>query len=307
MKTSNRIFTLSLLFVFSPIIYAEVLFEADFEGANIPYIEPNKHAGGGMITWLGGYWKGAPGDGTMDPNKYANTVLDGSADAKNSVTGSNYALKTQYAAGYAASYPHNTTIINFPDRDHVEYSGSQNWSKNWVWPLDQQKFLKVKGRDWSNNFKINGAGNALMVTGNSSNYYAKNITNNKLGTIVNEDSINNGVGPGGTDGNIFFDKNRWYHIEMMIKANTPGKSDGEFKYWIDGVLVFHLNNFSQRGSSNKGMWQIEMQHVYQTTRGLVISVDMPTWMDNIKIATTYQGPPAGLIKRVAAPTNLLKN
>src|SRR5207247_270127 len=27
---------------------------------------------------------------------------------------------------------------------------------------------------------------------------------------------------------------KWYCHEMMVKANTPGKNDGEVKVWVDG-------------------------------------------------------------------------
>ncbi|PYM00456.1 MAG: hypothetical protein DMF19_09495, partial [Verrucomicrobia bacterium] len=32
-------------------------------------------------------------------------------------------------------------------------------------------------------------------------------------------------------------RDRWYCVELMVHANTPGKNDGEVKYWIDGNVA----------------------------------------------------------------------
>jgi hypothetical protein len=37
--------------------------------------------------------------------------------------------------------------------------------------------------------------------------------------------------------NFLPQRNRWYCYELVVRANTPGRSDGEVKYWIDGKLV----------------------------------------------------------------------
>ena len=34
--------------------------------------------------------------------------------------------------------------------------------------------------------------------------------------------------------NFLPQRDRWYCYELMVKANTPGKNDGEVKCWIDG-------------------------------------------------------------------------
>lgn len=46
-----------------------------------------------------------------------------------------------------------------------------------------------------------------------------------------------GIGTGG-----MFDNDRWYLVEMFVKMNTPGSSDGIIRGWIDGVLNYQKTN-----------------------------------------------------------------
>jgi len=36
-----------------------------------------------------------------------------------------------------------------------------------------------------------------------------------------------------------FEREKWYCVEFMLKANTPGKHDGEQAAWIDGEKIMH--------------------------------------------------------------------
>jgi hypothetical protein len=47
-------------------------------------------------------------------------------------------------------------------------------------------------------------------------------------------------------GNVFeppqqtpFSRDKWFCIEFMAKANTPGTYDGQLAFWIDGTLIEH--------------------------------------------------------------------
>ena len=58
-------------------------------------------------------------------------------------------------------------------------------------------------------------------------------------------------------GNNFFpvqteeiQRNRWYCIEAMLKANTPGSYDGEQAFWVDGVLLGRYRT----GEPKEGNW-----------------------------------------------------
>jgi hypothetical protein len=41
---------------------------------------------------------------------------------------------------------------------------------------------------------------------------------------------------------------KWICVEVMVKANTPGKSNGELAFWIDGKLVGHWRPGAPSGS-----------------------------------------------------------
>jgi hypothetical protein len=68
--------------------------------------------------------------------------------------------------------------------------------------------------------------------------------------------------PGGCYGNAFLRDQEptlpteaWTCIELMLKVNTPGQSDGEYAVWIDDTLLQHLApgtpNFQRLGN---GVW-----------------------------------------------------
>lgn len=46
--------------------------------------------------------------------------------------------------------------------------------------------------------------------------------------------------------NFLPERNRWYCHELMVRANTPGQSNGEVKCWIDGNLISDFPNLNMR-------------------------------------------------------------
>ena len=44
----------------------------------------------------------------------------------------------------------------------------------------------------------------------------------------------------------FLENNRWYCVEQYAKLNTPGKSDGILRGWIDGKLAFERTDLRMR-------------------------------------------------------------
>jgi hypothetical protein len=43
-------------------------------------------------------------------------------------------------------------------------------------------------------------------------------------------------------GNSFVTRDQWYHVEMILRMNTPGNADGEFHMWVDGTKVTEYTN-----------------------------------------------------------------
>ncbi len=267
--------------------HAGVLFEASFENGTVPYlIGNNAHPGGGRFVFVGGEINNGalnPGDGTQFYGEYNNVILDDSEEAANPSTGSKFALKTHYAAGHAFSFQKNTTIIKVPQQDVLYVRWWQKWSKNWVWPSDQQKLIKIKGPDVSQNFPVTGGLNVIHLTYSPNGEGQKYVYSKWSG---DETDYRGGDSVPDND-NFLLETNRWYCIEVMVQLNTPNQSDGEYNYWIDGDLKLRLTGVNNRGSVTTGVETIEMQHVYQDNNPPQVGI--PTWIGDIVISTQRIG------------------
>ncbi len=302
-KSILAVFAITLL---NSASHATVFYEDDFESPSIKYVgEKNKHPGGGFISYLGGEIVAGvnPGNGTQDFTKFTNVLLDSSTEAQGAVPNSKNALKTQYKAGYApgssspgfgyaGDFNLNTTMVAFPETDTVYVRWYQKWGANWSWPADQQKLIKLKGYNQSQNFKISFGKSYINLTKKSP---PPNGAMNE--TYVFADLATSGEGAASawrqTDSdskttNFPLAINRWYCIEVMVKSNTLLKNDAEFSYWIDGDLKFNLINSFNRDIAG-GISHIELQHVIQDVWDKVRTKDTPTWMDNIAVADQRLG------------------
>ncbi|VAW54775.1 hypothetical protein MNBD_GAMMA06-595 [hydrothermal vent metagenome] len=310
----NKLFLIFACCGYTSSTLATIFIEVDLEGGEIPYVgSKNAHPGGGYISFLGGEVTNVdnPGDGTQDYLKYTNVILDNNPDAKNATSGSNYSLKTQYKVGSERSFQKNTTIIKFPETYNVYIRWYQKWSKSWVWPTSQQKLLKIKGPSGAQSFRPSFGNNYLNVVklspppkANQSQTYVYSDWKKPETDFRLNDSISG-------NSNYKLDTNRWYCIETMVKSSTLANSKGEYAYWINDDLKLHLKNTYNfvKGADPKkpnyrGMTSVEMQHVMEQTGGANITVDMPTWMDNIVVSDQRIGcsgkpiaapkPPSGL-------------
>lgn len=88
--------------------------------------------------------------------------------------------------------------------------------------------------------------------------------------------------------NFLPQRNRWYCYELMVRANTPGRSDGEVKYWIDGDLVSDFPNLNIRSLST-----LKIDEAHIGLHALHSERVNKKWYDNVVIATQYIGPMTG--------------
>lgn len=80
-------------------------------------------------------------------------------------------------------------------------------------------------------------------------------------------------------------RDRWYCYELMVKANTPGKNDGEVKYWIDGKVAGDFPDLNMRSISTLKLDRAHiMLHAVHSERV------NKKWYDNVVIAKQYIGP-----------------
>jgi hypothetical protein len=90
-------------------------------------------------------------------------------------------------------------------------------------------------------------------------------------------------------------RDQWTCVEMMLKCNEPGKSDGEQAFWINGKLAAKFANFRWRTTNDlkvNAFWLL----YYLTPEALSRSRSdrpqgrFPVWFDDVVVATKYIGP-----------------
>jgi len=80
-------------------------------------------------------------------------------------------------------------------------------------------------------------------------------------------------------------RGKWYCMEMMIKANTPGKADGEQAFWIDGELKNRDSGIQWRNTKDlkiNDFWLMLYVHNSEKINRV--------WFDEIVIDDKYIGP-----------------
>ena len=79
---------------------------------------------------------------------------------------------------------------------------------------------------------------------------------------------------------------RWYCVEIMQRANTPGKRDGEQAIWVDGVRVSRWTGLRLRDVPElKVNKVILMLYIHNNDTGL-----NRCYYDDLVVATEYIGP-----------------
>lgn len=85
-------------------------------------------------------------------------------------------------------------------------------------------------------------------------------------------------------------KNRWYSIEQHVRLNTPGKSDGVLRAWIDGQLAFAREGIRFRDVDRLKIESVWMNVYHGGTKDAVS--DLSLYIDHLVIARRYIGPAA---------------
>jgi hypothetical protein len=80
------------------------------------------------------------------------------------------------------------------------------------------------------------------------------------------------------------ERGRWYCLEMMVQANTPGQADGEQAFWLDGKLQGHFKGIRWR--------TVDFLKVNYLGLDLYIH-DSPrvnrVWFDDVVVSTRFIG------------------
>jgi len=79
----------------------------------------------------------------------------------------------------------------------------------------------------------------------------------------------------------------WRCYELGLYLNTPGQSDGEGRFWIDGVLQSRITSMRFRDLEEQKPSSMQL-NLHRTTEDF--SQTMVRWVDNIVLARRYIGP-----------------
>jgi hypothetical protein len=86
-------------------------------------------------------------------------------------------------------------------------------------------------------------------------------------------------------GRIVLDRDRWYCLEHMIRANDTGQANGELAAWIDGKLYIHYTGFRWRTSDEVKLKRFNIGvYVHRAKK------DNTVWYDDVVLSTGYIGP-----------------
>lgn len=87
------------------------------------------------------------------------------------------------------------------------------------------------------------------------------------------------------------ERGRWYAMEMMVQANTPGQADGRQAFWIDGKLVGDFPGIEWRTAAALKINAFTLMS-YVTDRWTKQKTNR-VFFDDVVVATEYIGPVAG--------------
>ncbi len=80
-------------------------------------------------------------------------------------------------------------------------------------------------------------------------------------------------------------RGKWVCLEMMIKVNAPGKSDGEQAFWVDGVKQGEWKGIRWRETTDLRLNSFSLDlYVHDSKRINRV------WFDDVVISTSYVGP-----------------
>jgi hypothetical protein len=84
----------------------------------------------------------------------------------------------------------------------------------------------------------------------------------------------------------------WICVEWRVKANTPGKDDGELDCWIDGIRCGEFRGINWRSAASLKVNQVSLSQwlearAYEGSGG---GTTRTVWYDDVIVATQYIGP-----------------
>lgn len=252
-------------------IAAEILFQEDFEDANLA------------------------SRGWYDIASWGNELRLSTTEKRSG----NAALEHRYAAGSTGA---GWMRHQFPGQDRIYTRYYRRWQLGWLWPDPT-----LTGPHDTLLFAMYGE-RFFAPTQTYATVYTDSIqlrpSPRQPGTIglqtrrimqgedyIHRQPIGLPVLP--------FNPAQWYCIETMVTMNTPGSSNGRIQIWVDGVARYDLTLELRNSANSKLQWDLFMWGPY--FHGGTPQAQS-TWIDALVVATERVGclddrkpkPPADL-------------
>lgn len=90
--------------------------------------------------------------------------------------------------------------------------------------------------------------------------------------------------------NIILERDRWYHFELMVQANTPGAADGRIAFWVDGEVAGDFPNLRLRDEESL-VPNVAVISSYTSEH----FPNQQFVVDDVVVATSYVGPMASAV------------
>lgn len=86
---------------------------------------------------------------------------------------------------------------------------------------------------------------------------------------------------GNRNGTKQIQRSVWHQVEVLVRSNTPGSSNGEIRWWIDGTLIGEYTDVGFVSSGNSNDWtEIEWRPVWGGRGGPAVAQNMFMRMDH---------------------------
>ena len=154
--------------------------------------------------------------------------------------------------------------VRFPDSNHVFTRYYDYYSNNFdfAFGMKTQRIRSFNEITQTNDFDI-----LTLAWGKT--LYSDEVDmrgTNSLRWI----SINSNGGEfdwGGDYSDDGYERGKWYCVETEVKLNTPGRSDGWARLWVDGALKAEKTNISNRGTKTVGLNMVLFGGWYSNSAG----------------------------------------
>lgn len=218
----------------------EVFFCDDFEGADQACWSPNNRPNSGGWNYKGcGSWTNI---GQAD---HVSLAVGEVAKSGNKAMKITFTSDENFGGGHI--------IRDVFSTDHLFVRQWTYFAKDFDFAANQ-KILRINSMNGGIglgpvNYDIVALQTAYPDNGNIGDFH-QGITNMKGLNM----SYNGGPNDWGSVGELIsFQRERWYCMEVEIKLNSPGSSNGEVRLWVDGNLLKERSGINIRGNRTENL------------------------------------------------------